>query len=180
VFGDAAADAAARVVDLTPSGLAGARGTAADQEEESWLEGLFGRTHVLVVHFPIALLIAAALAELLAVARRSNALRSAAHYCVNLALPFAAWTFFSGNEMEEQARVGPMLHETLEQHELFGQITAGLVAGVFLLGWLARRPGASARTTTLWRLLLIASAVMVALTAHEGGQLVHGLGFPFD
>jgi uncharacterized membrane protein len=146
---------------------------------DSGLMTLFARSHVLVLHFPIGLLVAAAIAELLALVRRKASLTSAAHFCANLALPFAAWTFFAGLELEERTRVGPLLHDTLERHELLGQITAALVALVFLFGWRARQPGASVRTTTLWRLTLFASAVLVGMTAHAGGQLVYGLGYPF-
>lgn len=151
-----------------------------DHEEHGELMTLFARTHVLVLHFPIGLLVAAAIAEMLALLRRSSALTSAAHYCANLALPFAAWTFFSGLQLEEQTKVGPILHDMLDRHELLGQITAALVALVFILGWRARRAGASAGASTLWRLSLFSAAALVGATAHAGGQLVYGLGYPFS
>ncbi|MHC4836945.1 MAG: YHS domain-containing protein [Planctomycetota bacterium] len=178
VFGDAPAAAVADMADTDP--VPADDEEHEEHEEHGALMGLFARSHVLVLHFPIALLIAGALAELLARARRNAALTATAHFCANLALPFAAWTFFSGLELEEEAKVGPMLHEMLERHELFGKITAGVVALVFILGWRARKPDATVAAQTLWRLTLFASAILVGITAHAGGQLVHGLGYPFD
>lgn len=176
VFGDDTPDA---VANVDPA-LADEADEEEEHEEHGALMGVFARSHVLVLHFPIALLIAGALAELLARARRNAALTSAAHFCANLALPFAAWTFFSGLELEEEAKIGPMLHDMLERHELFGKITAGVVALVFILGWRARKADATVATQTLWRLTLFASAILVGITAHAGGQLVYGLGYPFN
>ena len=132
--------------------------------------------HPLVVHFPIALLIAAAVAEflksLLGVERLSNAARysvlagaAGAMVAAPLGWANAAFAGYTGS-----------LAWTLEVHRWIGTITAvwSIIIAIFseLSVWL------SDRRLRVWYLVtLFVGALLVAATGHYGGTLIFGRGY---
>ncbi len=133
----------------------------------SWL----GNFHPAVVHFPIALLLAALPAALIAVARRSQKLATAGRYCVVLgavsAIVAAAlgW-FWEGFELTH-SRVA------MTQHQWAGTVVALLSIGLLILCPLSAKPGARI-TRRLYLMLLVLAAGLVAVTGFLGGALVWG------
>ena len=128
------------------------------------------RSHVLLVHFPIALIVAALLAEVLFMWRRSAGICATGRFCIVLAALSALLTAFTGwssGEAWSPARVDT--HRWLAVSAL---ITSSLAA---LVSPLAARPVGWARLA--YRLLLVVAAVLVSLAAHQGGILVHGEGY---
>lgn len=135
----------------------------------------FARTHLVVLHFPIALLIVAATVELF---RALNLKRTATHYTPGPAattmFAFAflgcAYTVLSGLVF------GFSDGEKVDLHRILGVISAVLVllAAFALLKAHRPAPGSAAR---IYLTLLSLSALTVALTAHFGGDLTHGKGF---
>ena len=131
-----------------------------------------GRLHPSIVHFPIALLIAAALGELL-VSFGWTPLRPAVRFCVTLGAVgaiVAAWFgWFNG----EFAGYTGSLADTLELHRWLG-VTAAVWAGtVWLLMQVALRVDRPS-FNYVFRTTLIVGAVLVAVTGHFGGVLVYG------
>jgi len=169
---------------MAPTGAAAAAPASPAPHEgehaEGSLEELFGRFHVLIVHFPIALLLAGALAALLGAARRSTGLAAAAHYCVNIAALMAPITALSGIERAEGYSPLPGLEQTLEWHRYGGITTAALAVVLAIIGWRARRSGAGSGAARAFTWGLVLAALIVGLTGHFGGQLVHGAGYPFE
>lgn len=136
----------------------------------SWL----GRFHPAAAHFPVALLIAAAIAELLGRVRQVDGLDAVVRFCVwtgaigaVVAAPLG-W-FNAGWDLTHDDRV-------LAIHRWAG--TATLLWGVLLVVLIevSRR-----RDTTGWRrsrfAALMIAAVLIGLVGHFGGMLVFGTDY---
>jgi hypothetical protein len=132
-----------------------------------------GKFHVLVVHFPIALLLAAALAELGVACRLGPSLGAAARFCVLLGAAGAVaavalgWLHSPG---------GAGASSVLGLHRWFGTAAGVWAVGVAVLSEVDAQRG---RRSALYRPLLWAGALLIGVTAHLGGTLVHGAKF-FD
>ena len=130
-----------------------------------WL-GLLGRMHVIVIHFPVALLLVAALGEVWGKVRgRAVSWTSATLVFGAVGALFSmalGWMliWFSGYEHSR----------TLTRHKYLGTATA-IVAIVAVLAHfkLIERQGRWWATS-----LVLVTAAMVALTGHLGGILVYG------
>ncbi|MEM8709533.1 MAG: DUF2231 domain-containing protein [Planctomycetota bacterium] len=121
-----------------------------------------GRFHPLIIHFPIALLAAALLAELAAAFLRRAELRPAATFCYVLgalsATPAAACGWLLAESTSHRG-------DTLDFHRWLGVAVAAIsVAG---LGLFLKRPR--------WRLpILMLLAGLSGVTGHLGGELSYG------
>ena len=137
-----------------------------------------GKFHPLAAHTPIAVLMAAAIAEMLFLKYRSPALTSAARFCMVLgamgailtaALGWAMATGYSGAE-----------REALENHRWAGTAAAILCIPIALLGeWGARRAHRDGRdwhgpSRWLFRVSVFFVAGLVGFAAHIGGIIVWG------
>lgn len=140
--------------------------------------------HPLVVHFPIAGLIIAALLDLVALVVRRPDLSAAALYVQAIAATGAVAAYFTGEAAEERVEhaleARPLVEAVLERHEDLGKI-AMYVAVVLVLGrvalvykGLAEAAGAKMAIAGL----SLAAAVLVGLAGFYGGELVyeHGVG----
>ena len=135
-----------------------------------------GKLHVLVVHFPIALALAAVLAEALWLATRKDALKQAGLYCLVLATVSSLPAIVAGMALERSMTfVGDDL-SILASHKTWaiGSFVAALVATGARL--------ALPRSAKWWWLagyfaILVALVVCISLTGHYGGMLVHGENF---
>jgi uncharacterized membrane protein len=128
----------------------------------SWTQ-LFGRAHVGLVHFPIALLLVALLAELL---RQ----RQAARFCLWLGALAASVASASG---WINAGYGAGGDGDVDAHRWAGVATAA-VAWLAVLSGEMRARGGRRLFARAYLLLLVAVAVLVSLSGHWGGQLVWG------
>jgi uncharacterized membrane protein len=126
--------------------------------------------HVVLIHFPIALLIASFAFDLLAHWRRDRNLENAAYYNLLAAavatLPAVATGLLAWRWLLEGAK----LRGNLRLHLLFGSLSAGMI---WLLSWwrtrLRRSPGQ--RLTTAYLAVELIAVFVVALTGHLGGIL---------
>jgi hypothetical protein len=167
---DAASDAWDGVIMNTNSQLLFPFGTLAaiaglPGSIHDWL-ALFGRTHVIVIHFPIALLLMAALGEVWSRVRgRTAGWTTATLICgamgaaVSMALGWML-VIFDGYDASV----------TLTLHQYLGTATAILAVGTAAVYWNFGREKARWWTTSL----IVLTATMVAVTGHLGGTLVHG------
>jgi mono/diheme cytochrome c family protein/uncharacterized membrane protein len=132
-----------------------------------------GLSHPPAVHFPIGLLTAAAVAELLRRATRRPAFDAVARYCVwfgtlTAAVAGALGWLLGGPHLTDASWV-------LTAHRWLGTATvawAGLVLVLTEVSCRTNRLG-----VRLWsRLALLVVAVLVLVTGFFGGAVVHGLG----
>ena len=129
-----------------------------------------GRLHPLLIHFPIALVIAAALAEGAAIVTADEGWRTVAVENVRAGAVFAllatvaGWRLALAPEMD----VSPLL----EWHRWLGTVAAGAaLAAALATGGVRRRSALGGR---LYRIALFTAGVLVAVTGHVGGLLVWG------
>jgi uncharacterized membrane protein len=132
-----------------------------------------GRLHPLLIHFPIALVIAAALAEGAAIVTADESWRTVAIGNVRAGAVFAllatiaGWRLALAPEME----VSPLL----EWHRWLGTVAAGAVlAAALATGVVRRRPAVGMH---IYRIALFTAGTLVAVTGHFGGLLVWGANF---
>ena len=144
---------------------------ALGQEEAHGLESLldsFGEMHPAFVHFPIALTLAAALAEALALTTRRPMFAHAARYTVVIAALGAIAAVPTG--LIEGAG---KLTGLITTHRWFGIAAGVVIIGTAVLSEVAHRRERG-RLLLCYRIALFASALVVVLTAYFGGKLVYG------
>jgi len=132
---------------------------------------LIGRLHPPSVHFPIALVVAALLAEVLG--GRARRLAGASRFCILVAAACAPFVAALGwIHAAVEGRTG----STLDLHRWLGVATA---LGTLVLAWLSERRfrGAAPGADRAFRVALVACAVLVGIAAHFGGTLVYGEGY---
>lgn len=144
--------------------------------------------HPLVVHFPIALLLAAPLFVLLGalVRRGARSMSVAALLLMTLGTAGAFVAVATGEAAADVARVSAAAESVLEEHEELGETTRTVFAVLTaafaaLVGLEARRGrawGTAARvgSRVVFLLLYLAAALVLVDTAHHGGRLVHEFG----
>ena len=129
------------------------------------LYATLGRVHLLVLHFPVALLLLAAWFELLEW-RRPDELRAAlVRTLARYGAVGAVLAAFTGWIHADAEPLGRTVAENLDLHRWIG-IASALFA--LVAGWgvgLARRAA------------VFAAAVAVSAAGHFGGELVHGEGY---
>jgi uncharacterized membrane protein len=135
--------------------------------------GLVGRLHPLIVHFPIALVMVAAAAEVVAAATGEWRWRAAAVVNLRAGAAFAVAAVVAGWWLASAPGVDATL--LLEWHRWLGVITAVAAVAAAAATW--RRDRWSTRDLWIYRLVLSAAAIGVAVTGHLGGLLVWGADF---
>ncbi len=140
--------------------------------------------HPLVVHFPIALILVAALATVVWSVRGTSFWRRCALLLFTLGMGGAVFAYKTGEAMEEQSEGSPIVEELVGWHEdlaLYTLVVTGvtLAALAGLSWWLERRTTPAPQDPLAARLALalaaLAAAVLVAWTAHIGGTMVWGV-----
>ena len=152
---------------------------SAEPEEAKPARGLFaklirwlGKFHPPAVHFPIALLTAAAVAEFLRVATGKPAFDAITRYCIWFGTLTAVgagtlgW-FLAGFRLTDSSWV-------MMTHRWLGTSTVASAGLVLVLSELSRRPDRR-RTRMSFRVALLVVAVLVSATGFFGGAVVFGL-----
>jgi uncharacterized membrane protein len=136
------------------------------------LLGWLGKFHPPAVHFPIALLAAAAVAELLRLLTGKPAFEAGSRYCVwagslTAVVTGALGWFRGGFRLSDASWV-------LMTHRWLGTATVACAGLVLLLSEVSRRPDRR-RASGWFRLTLLVVAGLVLLTGFFGGAVVYGL-----
>jgi mono/diheme cytochrome c family protein/uncharacterized membrane protein len=132
-----------------------------------------GKLHLLLLHFPIALLLAGAAGEVWYMRRRSSIPSEAVRFCIALgataAVPSVAlgWVYASSG-------IGSSSPDLLELHRW-----VGTAAGAWAIALAIASEAESRRGVRTWRfrVMLLSGVLLVSLTAHLGGLLAHGADF---
>lgn len=135
--------------------------------------GWLGRFHPPSTHFPIALLVAAALAELLGIVTRQPFFESAARYCLWFGALGAVLTATLGWFMADFRLADRSTLLTI--HRWVGTSVA-LAAGVVLvLGEKSRRDPGKRGTRLVFRIALFTVTLLVLAAGFLGGAMLYGL-----
>ncbi|MEZ6192640.1 MAG: DUF2231 domain-containing protein [Phycisphaerales bacterium] len=151
------------------------RGSGLDDADGFTLERLthwLGKFHPAAVHFPIALLMAAFLAEIIAMLSGSQRYASAGRYCLALGalsaiLACALGWFWEGFKWTDGDWV------LMTRHRWAGTFTALLSLILLILCPVSARPDAKT-SKRLYRVTLLITVALVGLTGFLGGVLVWG------
>jgi uncharacterized membrane protein len=133
-----------------------------------------GKFHLLALHFPIALVIAAAIAEAFRAWRRSAVPSDTGRFCLVLAAVAAVPTAVLG-WLHAASGNGVGSPQLLMAHRWLGTSTAIWLVLTAVAAVRDARRGASGRT----RVMLAVAVLLTILTAHLGGLLDRGVEF-FD
>lgn len=138
---------------------------------------VFARTHPMVVHFPIALLVVAALADWLGFfTRRQCEWLPVVRWMLVISSLSALWAVGAGWLLADQEGYKDA---TVFLHRWLGVATAVVSwLGWGLLEWAERKQ--STRLRMAVRLIILLGAVLVSVTGHTGGELIYGEGYPFN
>lgn len=139
------------------------------------------RLHAALNDLPTALLVTAALFELLALATRREAFRQVSFWTLIIGALGGAAAVLSGLQAEEHIAHGDAVHRVMETHELLAFVTLGTFG--LLAAWRLmreRRMGPAERALALATTL--AGAGVLIATSIYGGRLVfdHAAGIPTD
>jgi uncharacterized membrane protein len=135
----------------------------------AWL----GRFHMVVVHFPIALLMVAAAGELWALCRGIRYPSPGVRFCVLFAAAGGVAATFLG-WLHASFEFAASSSQALFLHRWTGTTAGVLAVGVAVLSEMDARRGVRSLRC---RLLLLVAAVVVGIAAHLGGTLVYGDSF---
>ncbi|MBI2344216.1 MAG: hypothetical protein HYV02_07800 [Deltaproteobacteria bacterium] len=136
--------------------------------------------HPMLVHFPIVLLLAAAVFGILhmvqpTAARYRRLYRTLVAGTVGAVCALASGLYFEATVTHRHD--GP-IHDIMEWHESLGIAITILTGVLVLLGGVAmRRASPTVQRMVAWG--AVASGLLVALTSHLGGLLVHEFGIAF-
>lgn len=159
---------------LLPSLALASESAAGSPVDATWgqiLLALSGRFHIVLVHFPIALLLLAAGLELSARVRRRKEGSPVAQTCAVIGALAAVAATGSGWLNAAQEPPGRAVAELLAWHRWLGVSTAALALVTVIFAFLKRNKPVL-RHFYLAGLLI--NAGLVGWTGHLGGTLVHG------
>jgi uncharacterized membrane protein len=133
---------------------------------DAWLQW-FGNFHFLFVHFPIALIIMACIAELLFTWKKDSQYNFTVNFLLIAAAIFVIPTVLSGLSLAGSGEATSETNSLLDWHEAFGFITLTLtIITVVIRIFLGRCP------LYLWSLFLL--LICVLTTSHLGGLMAFG------
>lgn len=131
-----------------------------------------GKLHPISVHFPIALLILAALVEILSVLRCQpvfgQTVRTLLAFGVAGSIVAAPLGWANAATSEHTGQ-----EQTVEQHRWLGVASTATSVAALLLGTAASRKGGRTLRTT-YLIVLLAAAIGTSVAGHLGGALVYG------
>jgi uncharacterized membrane protein len=133
-----------------------------------------GKFHPLIVHFPIAFILGAALAEVIFLVTGRGHFSIAAHFSIRAGALTALLAVTLGWAAASFASYPGALADTLVAHRWLGLSTgvAAVIAGGASL--LSQRADSSPRGIWAYRTALFLSAALVGITGHFGGVLIYG------
>lgn len=138
-----------------------------------WLWDLLGRLHPLAVHFPVSLLVFAAVLELFTLKKFNSKLRPGINVLILFGAisavisAFLGWLLFS---------YGDYSGDVLAIHQWAGFATAALGAVTLYFLYLIRKENQRKRVKA-YRAILFLTAIGVSVAGHFGASLTHGSDF---
>jgi uncharacterized membrane protein len=131
---------------------------------------LIGRFHIVLVHFPIAILLLASLLEIISFKNFNSKYRPAIHLAVIIGGISAVFSAIFGYILAQNEEI---TGNTLDLHKWGGIATAALsliTLGLLRLIWQKQQNS----KISIYRFSLFATSLAVIFTGHYGGSLTHG------
>lgn len=133
--------------------------------------------HPVTVHFPIALLVASFIFDLIGVVAKDDSFRKAGLYCLLLGFIGAGAAYFTGVMSESDAAAIPNIRPTLQAHESAGILTL-VFFGVLMIVRivLEGRPLLRRVGYVVYLLLALIAVINILRTGYLGAELVQRFG----
>jgi uncharacterized membrane protein len=135
-----------------------------------------GRFHPALVHFPIALILAAFVAEMIFIARRDERFTNAARIMLHAGAWVGAAAALTGLARADSISMAPDVAHAFAVHRIAGIAAPVLAFLAAALGDGVRRSG-QVWELFLFRIVLALAAVGVIVAGFYGGEIVYGTGF---
>jgi uncharacterized membrane protein len=137
-----------------------------------------GHLHVAVVHFPIALAMAAAVADLLWWLTQRDLFRHAGLYCLAGAVLTIPAALLTGDQLADELfppDIAPQgsLATLLEYHQIMAFVSLGVLAAAVVVRILWARKAARWQPV-LYGMLMLALVACIGVTGDLGGKMVYG------
>ncbi len=159
-------------------GLAHDHATGHGQPTGLWrLIRFLGKFHPLVVHFPIALVLATVAAEVLSAVSRKPVFAEAARFMIVLAGLSVVLTVGLGWAAGAFAEYTGDASRTLWLHRWLGTVSGILVVLTAVLSEVSRLKNQERPFRIWYRTSLFIAGVMIGLTGHFGATLIYGLDY---
>jgi uncharacterized membrane protein len=151
-----------------------------------------GNLHPAAVHFPVALIVVAAAAELAASLKKNPELAGTGRFVLAFGAVFGVVSGVLGFMASSGRVFAPELKFSLDFHRISGIAAAGLAVLATALAWGSRPAGVSAAydegaegssvsvRRKLYRVILIFAVLAVLLAAYFGAEVTHGPGHLFS
>jgi uncharacterized membrane protein len=135
--------------------------------------------HPLIVHFPIALLMASVFFDVVAYWRKREVFEKVAKWNLAVGVLLGIAAVISGLLAAESVPQFPVIHEAVERHEALAFVTLGVFAILFLWRFL-RNGNFFERWRPFYLALAIIGIFILGAAAYYGGELVYkfGVGMP--
>jgi uncharacterized membrane protein len=137
---------------------------------------LAGRLHPVLVHFPVALILTACVAEVLHAVRKERYFSNAALFCVTAAAWMSLPAFLAGFAAAWGETFTGETAGAFAVHRVVGIVTPMLTFIAAGMGQSARRSG-QLWEHLVYRVFLALAAITVALAGAYGGELVYGVDY---
>jgi uncharacterized membrane protein len=144
--------------------------------ETPGLWGALGRLHPFLVHFPVALLTAALVAEVLCVVKREWRYTESARFMITAALWLSVPAAISGFARADAVELDAARQGLFAIHRIAGIATPVLAFLAVGLAEGSRRSG-QVWELLLYRVVLLLAAAGAAVAGYCGGEIVFGPGF---
>lgn len=129
-----------------------------------------GRFHIVIVHFPIAILLLAGVLEILSFKNFNSKYRPSINIAVIIGSISAVFSAIFGYILAQNEEI---TGQTLDLHQWGGIVTAILsLITLLLLWWITKKQQHS--KIPIYRFALFAAVLGVVFTGHFGGSLTHG------
>ena len=135
-----------------------------------------GKLHVMVVHFPIALAVAAVAADILWALTKRPHFRAASGFCLVAALVATPLVLLTGWELVSSLNLPPDLADLAEGHEHMAIASFGVMAAAAVVRGLWARQGKKWQLV-LYGVLMAALFVCISITGHLGGKIAFGADY---
>ena len=129
------------------------------------------RLHAVLNDFPVGLLVAAVIFEILFLFTKRDSLRIVAYWMLMAGVIGAGLAVLSGLGAEDRIAHGEAVHEIMEEHEELAYITTGIFAVVALWRLLRERVMSRGERMAALCLALVGSGFLVS-TGQHGGEMV--------
>lgn len=133
-----------------------------------------GKLHILVIHFPIAFIMGAAIGELLCAWKRVQLPSPAVRFCVLLGAGGAVCAVALGWLHADMGGYGAISGQLLLVHRWIGTSVGLCAVGMVLL---SERDTRRQTRSQGFRILLLIGTLLVMAAGHFGGLMVHGEDF---